>query len=597
MLGAAETSKAAEKAEAEAAEPGTARPEWSGPHPIDLELTQPFRRDPAPEPAGPEEPRAERPEGGSEEPDAESTIPELTRPGARVGGPAEPAGPAGEPSEPSEPSEGAGPPASEEAAAPRRRAATALRVLAAAAVAAGLVWMYFALPAPSAGLSSDGRTVLVVFAATLACWTLTRLDDTFVGTAAVAVLIIAGIIPHEHFLGLLGSDTVWLLVAACVLAAGIERSGLPARAAHALIVRAGTVRHLVHLVTAGVVLTALAIPSTSGRAALALPVFLALAKVFAERPAVVRALALVFPATILLSAIATLIGAAAHLIGNEFLEAMAGGGIGFGHWLLLGLPVAVVCSHLAAELVLLLMTRRADRRGRLAIDPARFAELSGQNASGPLTAAQWRMLALVTAVVALWCTESLHGLPPTLVALLGAVAATAPGFGTVRMSAGLKSVPWPLLVFMISAAALGEALVSSGAAEWLTGTALGGPAGALGDTALIALVVAVSAAAHLVLQSRSARAAVLVPAVIPLAIASGLNPAALVFASTAAAGFCHTLTSSAKPVAMFSDLPDGVPTYRRADLLRLSVLLGPLVIAVVLVASLYLWPYLGLPLR
>src|SRR5690606_14172854 len=84
---------------------------------------------------------------------------------------------------------------------------------------------------------------------------------------------------------------------------------------------------------------------------------------------------------------------------------------------------------------------------------------------------------------------------------------------------------------------------------------------------------------HLVLQSRSARAAVLVPAVIPLAVAAGLNPAAVVFASTAAAGFCHTLTSSAKPVAMFSDLPDGTPTYRRSDLLRLSALLGPLVVA------------------
>src|SRR5690606_39897333 len=136
--------------------------------------------------------------------------------------------------------------------------------------------------------------------------------------------------------------------------------------------------------------------------------------VFAERPAVVRALALVFPATILLSAIATLIGAAAHLIGNGFLEAMTGSGIGFGHWLLLGFPVAVVCSHLAAELVLLLMTRRADRRGRLAIDADRFAELSGQHASGPLTAAQRRMLAPVAAAVARWCPQPQHGLPPTL---------------------------------------------------------------------------------------------------------------------------------------------------------------------------------------
>ncbi|WP_017612421.1 SLC13 family permease [Nocardiopsis salina] len=470
------------------------------------------------------------------------------------------------------------------------------------AVSAGTAAVSAALPAAGGELTTDARTVLSVFTAALLCWTLTRADDAFIGMAAVAVLVATGILPYGDVLGLLGSETVWLLVAAGVMAAGIEASGLPARAARALIVRAGSVRALFHLVTAGVVLTALAIPSTSGRAALALPVFLALARVFAERPAVVRALALALPTTILLSAIASLIGAAAHLIGDEILRGMTGSGIGFGQWLLLGVPLAVVSAHLAAELVLLLMTRRADRRGRLALDaeqladPAHEEAASGGDAPRRLTSAQWRMLALVAVVVALWCTESLHGVPPTAVALLGALAATAPGFGTTPMTAALKSVPWPLLVFMISAAALADALVRTGAAEWVAQAALAGTAG-MNATAVLAAVVAVSAASHLVLQSRSARAAVLVPAVIPLASAVGLDPAAAVFAFTAAAGFCHTLTSSAKPVALFSDLPDGTPTYGRADLLRLSALLGPLMVALVLGAALFLWPHLGLPLR
>jgi hypothetical protein len=43
---------------------------------------------------------------------------------------------------------------------------------------------------------------------------------------------------------------------------------------------------------------------------------------------------------------------------------------------------------------------------------------------------------------------------------------------------------------------------------------------------------------------------VLVSLVVPAAIALGLSPVAVAFTSTAAAGFCHPLTSSAKPVAM-----------------------------------------------
>ncbi|CAM5301552.1 hypothetical protein SVIOM342S_04470 [Streptomyces violaceorubidus] len=50
---------------------------------------------------------------------------------------------------------------------------------------------------------------------------------------------------------------------------------------------------------------------------------------------------------------------------------------------------------------------------------------------------------------------------------------------------------------------------------------------------------------------------------IAAAVGAGVNPVAAALASTAAAGFCHTLPASAKPVTLFSDVP-GVPTYTRA---------------------------------
>ncbi|MGR6902795.1 SLC13 family permease, partial [Glutamicibacter sp. BSL13] len=100
---------------------------------------------------------------------------------------------------------------------------------------------------------------------------------------------------------------------------------------------------------------------------------------------------------------------------------------------------------------------------------------------------------------------------------------------------------------------------------------------------------------HLVIQSRSARSAVLIPLVISLAPGLGVNAVAIAFASTAAAGFCHTLTSSAKPVNLFSDIED-VPTYTPAHLLRLSAVLGPLMVLLVVVFAFWVWPAMGLPL-
>ena len=119
-----------------------------------------------------------------------------------------------------------------------------------------------------------------------------------------------------------------------------------------------------------------------------------------------------------------------------------------------------------------------------------------------------------------------------------------------------------------------------------------------GAVSFVLAVIALSTAAHLVIQSRSARSAVLVPIVIAIAPTVGVSAVAAAFISTAAAGFCHTLPASAKPLAIFrgSDAPGETPHYDTADLLRMSALLAPMHLAVTAVFAFLIWPLLGLPL-
>ncbi len=479
------------------------------------------------------------------------------------------------------------------------RLVQALLLLVGGAAAVG-----FVVAGPSDGVPAGARLTLVVFAAAAVLWAATRVDETLVALTAALVLVLAGVLERDRLFASLGDQTIWLLVAAFVLAAGISATGLPIRVAVALIGRAGSVRQLAHLVTVALTLTAFAVPATSGRAALMVPVFVALARVLADRPRVVRALAVLFPTVILLSAVATLIGAGAHLVTNQILVATTGQAVSFAQWLLLGLPLAVTSAHASTELILRLFTRAVDRRaplricavdiGAVDIGAVDIGAESPSPVTGPLTPAQRRAAAVLAAVVVGWCTEGLHGLPPALVALIGALVLTAPRSGTVTLSEGVRSTPWSLLLFMAGTAALGTALTTSGASEWLAG-AVFDPVRGGSPVVFLVVVVALSVAAHLLVQSRTARSSILVPLVVPAAIAMGLNPVAVAFASTAAAGFCHTLTASAKPVAMFARL-DGLPTYDRADLLRLSLWLAPLTAALVLGCSLFLWPHLGLPL-
>jgi sodium-dependent dicarboxylate transporter 2/3/5 len=215
--------------------------------------------------------------------------------------------------------------------------------------------------------------------------------------------------------------------------------------------------------------------------------------------------------------------------------------------------------------------------------PLASPERTASARAKPLTRPEWTALVIVLAVSLTWLTEPWHGIAPEVTALAGALLITAPRIGTTTIKQAFADIPWSLLLFMAATTMLGTALIKSGAANLL--------AGLVNPAHLLPTVIVVSLLAHLVIQSRSARSSVLIPIVIPLALTAGMNPAALAFASTAAAGFCHTLTSSAKPVALFAD------AYEPKDLLKLSAVLAPVTGLLVFAAAVFLWPYLGLPLK
>jgi len=316
------------------------------------------------------------------------------------------------------------------------------------------------------------------------------------------------------------------------------------------------------------------------------------AALVAPRKRLVHALSLIFPTVILLSAVGSFLGAGAHLVTSHIVASAGGQEFSFAGWLLLGLPLAALSSHLSTELIVWLFTRKEDMRRRVRVDIADLAEACPTPLTGPLTQAENRAALLVGTVVVLWCTEALHGIDPAIVALMGVLVTSLPGYGSVALRKALAKAPWSLLVFMAATLAMGDALVSTGAAKWVATSAFNAVR-IHSPWPFMLVVVVLSTASHLVIQSRSARSAVLIPIVVALAPAVGVSPAAAAFASTAAAGFCHTLPSSAKPVAMFSDI-EGMETFSPDDLRRLSLILGPLMVVLVMACSAWLWPLLGL---
>ncbi|MDZ7266406.1 MAG: SLC13 family permease [candidate division KSB1 bacterium] len=469
----------------------------------------------------------------------------------------------------------------------------ALLMLMAVSVAAAIWW---GLP----DLSVHARIAFITFGLAVIGWVGTDIDDTYIALAAALVFSAAGIDEPNEFFETLGDSTIWLLLSSFVIAAAVTTSGLSRRLTARVAAGARSVSQLFYLLTAVLLLTAFLIPATSGRAALMVPVFAALSSALPNRRIVV-ALALLFPTIIELSAIASLIGAGANLVTAEILWRMSGDHFSFSRWLLLGLPFALVSCFASTWVILHLFLTPAERRqalalGRLALPPDKNGH-PATTRSGHFSRREWQVLLIGAVVIVLWMTESLHGLNSTIVAILGALAVTMPGLGVISFKEGVKGVNWTLLLFMAATLELGEALVESGGAAWLVKTLFT----LLRDSDLSSTLIVTAAIAtlallsHLLITSRIARTSVLIPPVVLLALSLGYNPTTLAFLATAAAAFCLTLPTSAKPVAMFCQL-DGT-TYQPRDLLKLSSVLLPLHLVLLLVFALGVWPMMGLSLK
>jgi anion transporter len=452
------------------------------------------------------------------------------------------------------------------------------------AAAAGIVSLFVLLVVVPSELTPVARLALGAFGGATIAWVMTPISPAFVAVAAAAVLAVIGVVPQEVFTSALGHDIIWLMIGAFILGEAIATTGLAARLTRSIASRARRVDQLFWLVSAALLPLTFVIPSTSGRASVALPLHRSLTNTLGDA-GIARALTLLIPTVILVTTIAALTGAGSHLIVNDVLAAMTGRRIGLVNWIVYGLPFALAAGAIACFVILRLFLNAEQRMRRLVAPPVPDQAWSQDEC----------MVATVAVLMlGLWLTESWHGLSIAMVALLGAVALMSPG-GVLSWKSGLKAVSWDLVLFVGAALVLGKALIDTGAAGWLTGALFSaiGLAEGMSSAAIIAAVAAITLVAHLVMTSHAARAAALVPPLVALGDSLELNPVAVVFIGTVGMNYCQTLPVSSKALLMFQDGENGI---RPADLVRLSAILAPLHLALVMAFYFGYWRFVGLAL-
>ncbi|NJM69702.1 MAG: SLC13 family permease [Scytonema sp. RU_4_4] len=435
-------------------------------------------------------------------------------------------------------------------------------------------------------LSTSARLSLFVFALAVILWSTTSFNAAFVALAAVILLVLTGGVPQEKLYESLASDVVWLMIGAFILGSAVQQTGLAARFAQLVVSRARTVGSVLWLLTTMIIPLSFFIPSTSGRAAVVIPIFHSIANA-ANDKRVTKAIAILMPTVILVSTIGTIIAAGSHLVANDLLYQISKQQISFTEWVLYGTPFGIIASYISCWVIM-----------RLFLDKKRLQRpiTLPQTKNKPLSNAEWATLIIVAVMVVLWLTESWHKLEIATVTVVGALLLTAPNIGVLKWKDALKAVSWNLIIFVGAALVLGKALIETGAAQWIIDNLfnISGIVNTESRLLILLLLTLICLTSHIYMTSHTARAAALVPAILYLATSLKLNPTAVLFISTVGMDYCLTFPVSSKALLMFQEL-DG-ETYKGADLLRLSSVMLLVHLALILIFYYGYWRWLGLAL-
>lgn len=385
---------------------------------------------------------------------------------------------------------------------------------------------------PLAGLTPQGHITLALTLMTVIFWAFQIAHPGYTSGLYLGLLVIFQVIPGIAatatakavpaavataavvFKSWTGT-TMWLVIGAYLIATAVKTSGLGERIAYNYMLK--FVKDFKSIIIGIFVLTfilSILIPHPWPRAFLIMSVMLVVIQTskIPKADAIKIGLA-VFGASVPVS----LIFLTGDSVINPLAVAASGVKMGWTEWFINMGPPAIVASIITCVLMLLLF--KPTQPVVVNKDEIR-AKLAGL---GKMSGIEIRTIIWLTIAVALWMTDSIHGINLGWVTLIIAMLMSLPIIGKILTPKDWAQVPIQVLVFLTAAIAIGVVGGATGMNAWIAHTLL--PSTAPANLFLFAAIVTVIAIViHMLLGSVIAVMGVAVPAILVFSQAMGLNP-------------------------------------------------------------------------
>src|SRR3954470_6219506 len=251
-------------------------------------------------------------------------------------------------------------------------------------------------------LDYEAKISLFAFLSAMTLWITTKIPAGFVAISLILFIVIMNAENPDLLYNSLSEEVVWLMVGSFIIGEAVKQSQLAERLTLSILRKCHKKNNVLLGVSSILFASVFFIPSTSGRAALSMPIIQQLSEKFSTKEQSV--LAILSPVIILMSTSATLIGAGSHLIGIGLLESTVDQSISYIQWLIWGVPFTIVITLLSFFIIKWVLWPKDEVRETENVQTEDKVMLRQ-----PINGKERKTVILMSFLIVGWMTESVHG--------------------------------------------------------------------------------------------------------------------------------------------------------------------------------------------
>ncbi|MGV3033230.1 SLC13 family permease, partial [Staphylococcus chromogenes] len=273
----------------------------------------------------------------------------------------------------------------------------------------------------------------------------------------------------------------------------------------------------------------------------------------------------------------------------NFINEQLGHDISWGEWFLYAAPWSIIMSVVLYFVMLkVIPPEQTEIEGGKELVQKQLQEL------GPISGKEWRLIIISVALLLLWSTEKiLHPIDSSSITLIALAIMLTPKIGVMSWKEAESRIPWGTIIVFGVGIALGNVLLQTNAAQWLSDKTFG----LMGlqhmpIIATIALISLFNILIHLGFASATSLASALIPVFISLTSTLHLGDMSIGFVLiqqfVISFGFLLPVSS---PQSM---LAYGTETFTVKDFLKAGIPIIVIGYILVIIFSMTYWQWLGL---